>query len=62
MKRSRSTNLENLEQQRLQLENKVYVLQRQIQGIDKSIDRLKRAENKKPDSVTETSVAEFPSR
>ena len=47
----RSTNLNNLLNQKEVLESKIYELQRQLIGIEKSISKVKNAESKESTSI-----------
>lgn len=58
MKRTRSNNLENLEKQRILLNEKIFILQKQLDGVEKSIIRLQ-SKNKQSSVTTDSSVSGF---
>lgn len=62
MKRTRSTNLENLEKQRDLIQNKIFLLQNQLYGIEKSIIRLTNSEKQESVQQSNSSVSGFNSK
>lgn len=52
----RSTNLENLKQQRESIEEKIFKLQIQLKGINKSIQKIENSEQSSEKSPSESSA------
>lgn len=52
----RSTNLENLKQQRESIEEKIFKLQIQLKGINKSIQKIENSEQSSESKPSESSA------